>query len=383
MARNRLIILVLAAGWIVFSGPAAQAGDLRITIPKRSQSTPVQQLNRKGVDAVRRHAYDKARTLFYQAYLLDPDDPFTLNNLGFIAEVDGEVERAHRLYALASAQVTDAAVDHASSPEVEGETFRNAISGRQNLVIEINRANFDAIQLLSLQRALEAEDLLQRTLKLDPKNPFTLNNLGVAREAEGDFDGAQQYYLSAASLQSEEPVIVTLNGASRGKPVSQVAAENVKKLRERILTENSVETKVGRLNLQGVVAINRNDRKEAAEDFSKAYQIDPSNAFALNNFGYLSEMYGDLETAQIFYDRARSGDRSNARVGLATRSSAEGMKLADVAQESGQDTETRIQELQEVRRRQKAPILLRHRDNTPVIEPERPPQPAPDGSNSH
>ena len=165
--------------------------------------------------------------------------------------------------------------------------------------------------------------------------------------------------------------------------MSQVAAENARNLRERILTENSVEAKVGRLNLQGVLAINRNDRKEAAEDFLRAYQIDPSNAFALNNLGYLSEMYGDLETAQIFYDRARSGDKSNARVGLATRSSAEGTKLLDVAQESGQDIEAKIQELQKARRRQKGPILLRHRDNTPVIEPEYPAQRATDQSSSH
>lgn len=366
----------------MFSAPVTWARDLRITVPMRSESTPVQRLNREGVDAIRRHAYDKARTLFYQAYLLDPDDPFTLNNLGFMAEVDGEVDRAQRFYALASAQVTEATVDHASLPAVEGETFRNAISGPP-IALEINRANFDAIRMLSQQRALEAETLLLATLKLDPKNPFTLNNLGVAREAQGDFDDAQHYYLAAANLQSEEPVIVTLNGASRGKPVSQVAAENARNLRERILTENSVEAKVGRLNLQGVLAINRNDRKEAAEDFLRAYQIDPSNAFALNNLGYLSEMYGDLETAQIFYDRARSGDKSNARVGLATRSSAEGTKLLDVAQESGQDIEAKIQELQKARRRQKGPILLRHRDNTPVIEPEYPAQRATDQSSSH
>ena len=67
----------------------AQAGDLRIALPKRATTTPVQQLNREGVKAVNKHHVDKAKKLFYQAYLLDPDDPFTLNNLGYISELEG------------------------------------------------------------------------------------------------------------------------------------------------------------------------------------------------------------------------------------------------------------------------------------------------------
>jgi hypothetical protein len=65
----------------------AHAGDLRIVLPKRSSPTPVQRLNREGVDAVKKNSVDKAKRLFYQAYLLDPDDPFTLNNLGYVAEL--------------------------------------------------------------------------------------------------------------------------------------------------------------------------------------------------------------------------------------------------------------------------------------------------------
>jgi len=53
------------------------AKDLKITIPKHSELTPVQRLNREGVDAIRKHQYDKAEGLFYKAYLYDPADPFT------------------------------------------------------------------------------------------------------------------------------------------------------------------------------------------------------------------------------------------------------------------------------------------------------------------
>jgi hypothetical protein len=47
-------------------------------LPRRSQLTPVQRLNREGVEAVKKHDYEKAERLFYKAYLYDPADPFTL-----------------------------------------------------------------------------------------------------------------------------------------------------------------------------------------------------------------------------------------------------------------------------------------------------------------
>jgi len=61
--------------------------DFKITLPKRSHLTAVQRLNQEGVQEIHKHHYEKAETSFYKAYLLDPDDPFTLNNLGYIAEL--------------------------------------------------------------------------------------------------------------------------------------------------------------------------------------------------------------------------------------------------------------------------------------------------------
>jgi hypothetical protein len=42
--------------------------------------------------------------LFYKAYLCDLADPFTLNNLGFISELRGELECAKQFYTLATMQ---------------------------------------------------------------------------------------------------------------------------------------------------------------------------------------------------------------------------------------------------------------------------------------
>ncbi len=68
----------------------------------------MQQLNREGVEAVLKNQYDKAKALFYKAYVLDPGDPFTLNNLGYMAELEGQQDRAQAFYGLAGGLATDA-----------------------------------------------------------------------------------------------------------------------------------------------------------------------------------------------------------------------------------------------------------------------------------
>src|SRR5439155_196799 len=78
----RVLLLTTTLGCL----PQLLAGDLRITLPKHSNPTPVQALNQQGVNEVRKHHLEKAEKLFYRAYLIDPDDPFTLNNLGYAME---------------------------------------------------------------------------------------------------------------------------------------------------------------------------------------------------------------------------------------------------------------------------------------------------------
>ena len=102
--------------------PSLASADFRINLPKRTKPTKVQQLNRDGVKAVQKHDYDEARKFFYKAYLLDPDDPFTLNNLGYMAELDGDLDRAARFYDLAQQQNSDAMIDRADSEKVVGKT---------------------------------------------------------------------------------------------------------------------------------------------------------------------------------------------------------------------------------------------------------------------
>jgi len=371
MSAKRLSLLaVITVIVVVCSMPQnAQAGDVKLTLPKRSHLTPVQRLNREGVDAIQKHNYEKAETLFYQAYLFDPADPFTLYNLGYVSELKGQLERAQKLYGLASEQATDAVIDRTSVSQLEGKPMRDAFGSLKDVPMQVNRMNVESIRLLSQGRAQEALVVLQKALMLDPHNTYTLNNLGVAKEFRGDYDEALKYYTAAADAHSSEPVIVTLNRSWRGKAVSEMAADSANKLRERMQNAATAEAQAALLTVRGVSATNHNEWTEARQDFLKAYSLNPNSAFSLNNIGYLAEKDGDLETAEFFYERARKAEDAKAKVGLATRQSAEGMRLVAVAEDSDQKVDGEITQENEARRQRPGPVELKHRDNTPVVEP--------------
>jgi len=368
MLRSRWLLTGFIGIFAVGLGSqCAQAGDIRITIPKRSVLTPVQRLNREGVEAIRKHNYAKAEQAFYKAYLFDPDDAFTLNNLGYISELQGQVDRAERFYELAAEQASEAVVDRASARRVEGRPMKEALA-LTDQPLQIDHANVEAVRLLSQGRAPEADLLLQETLKTDSHNVFTLNNLGVAKEMEGEEQQALRYYDEAAAARSDVTAVVTTDRVWRGRPVSEMAQQNAKALRDHLARARDLSEQVAELNLRGVSAVNRNDLRAADEDFRKAYRLDPADAFTLNNIGYVSELEGDRETAQFFYERARQAGGANVTVGVATSLAEQGRRLFAVAEDSTTRVEDKITQDRYAVRRQHEPVALRRRDNSIVDE---------------
>lgn len=372
MSGKQWLVAAMIGLSIGCAAPKAQAGDLRIPLPKGDLVTPVQRLNRDGVKAIRKHDYERARELFYKAYLYDPDDPFTLNNLGYVAEMEGHLERARRFYELAAQRAGDAVVDEASLPQMAGKPVRVVVSAVGDLDMQVSRANVEAMRLLSQGRILEADQLLESTLRKQPENPFTLNNLGVAREIQGETEEALKYYTAAANSHPARPAVVTQGGSQSGT-VSEIAAENARNLRKFMRSSESPEVRAARLNLRGVSALNRNDPSQARRDFRRAYALDPANAFSLNNLGYLAEMDGDWETAQFYYQQAQQAYRSDVRVGLATRQSAEGTKLSEVATDNAHTADARMDAQRQLRRQENKPIQLKRRG--PVQPSPTPPRP--------
>ena len=367
-----LTVLIALAGF-----HPAWAKDLRITIPKRSQMTPVQRLNREGVEAIQKKNYEKAESLFLKAYLYDPADPFTLNNLGYIAELQGQLERALNFYQLAAKQGSGASIDRSNAKQLEGKPIQDALNGLNDGTMRVNHINVQAVALLSENRNSEADNLLQRAFTLDPRNAFTLNNLGVAKESVGDYDSALKYFDQAAELRSSEPVVVTLNRAWRGKSVSEMAADSAKKLKTRLENTDTPEAQAALLTVRGVAATNRNDWHAARQDFLKAYSLDPNSAFSLNNLGYVSERDGDLETAHFFYTKAQNAGDVSTRVGLASDSSAEGQKLDIVTAASNQKVGVALDQYRQRRREEPGNVELERRDGTPVDNTPPPQAPSP------
>ena len=374
MLLKRQLIWVLAMAAVTITGPRLAQGEDRkisISIPKRSKLTPVQRLNREGVEALQKHKYQKAEQLFYKAYLYDPADAFTLNNLGYISELQGEIDRAERFYQLAADQASEAVVDMASSRQARGKPMKEALAAT-HAPLEINHANVEAVRLLSQGRSAEADLLLQQALARDPHNVFTLNNMGVAKEMEGEEEQALKYYDEASGGQSGAAAVVTANPAWRGRSVNQMAQQNAKGLRDYLGREKDLPEQVAELNLRGVSAVNRNDLRTADTDFRKAYTLDPNNAFTLNNIGYVAELEGDKETAEFYYEHARQSMGASATVGVATRKTAEGRKLFSVAEDSTSHVQDKVAQERQSFQRQGGPVVLRRRDNSIVEESTQP-----------
>ena len=91
--------------------------------------------------------------------------------------------------------------------------------------------------------------------------------------------------------------------------------------------------------------------------------------------GYLAELDGDRETADFYYDKAREADQSSMKVAYASRKDVEGMKLSSVAGDSDDAVNKATEEAAALRRSEGGPVVLRYRDNQPVMEPATPPKP--------
>ena len=378
MRYSRLFRLAIGCAGLALSLSTAQGEGLKITLPKRSEATPVQKLNREGVKEIQKHHLSRAERLFYKAYLIDPDDPFTLNNLGYISELQGKIDRAQRYYELAAKENnSETVIAMASARNLEGRKLSDVTSSYGNLELRVNRGNILAMNLLQQGRNQEAEDVLRNTLKLDPRNPFTLNNLGFAMESQGDLESALRYYNDASLTHSQEPIVVALDPHWRGKPIRDVAWNNEQAVRARLSSETSSQDRAARLNVQGVSALNHNQPEKALKDFQQAFKLDPQNAFSLNNMGYVSEAYGDEETANDFYSAAERANQAGAPVSLASHNAMIGEAVGQVAGTNSDATEANLQAEAEMKRRNHAPIVLKRRDNTPVAAPgsEAPSQP--------
>lgn len=364
----RSLVHALLLSSVFFVAVPAAAQELHVPLPKKSKYTPAQQLNRDGVKALQKHDIEKAKRLFYKAYLVDPNDPFTLNNLGYVAELEGDLDRAQRYYDQAQANTSEAIIEKSTEKQLEGKTVAKVAGQFVGDQMKVNQLNTEAVRLLDQDRAPEADLVLQQALKIDPRNPFTLNNLGYAKEKEGELEEAIKDYQRAANTHSLDRIVVTANKDWRGRAISEVAQRNADNTGVELAKAGDLDARVARLNLQGVSAMNRNDRNTARADFRQAYKLDPGNSFTINNMGYLAELDGDKETAQSYYEQAQQALRSHSKVAVATRAEVEGREMRHVAEESTALMESSMEAQAEVKRSTGTRPTLKTRENRPAAD---------------
>jgi len=95
----------------------------------------VARLNVRGVSAMNRNDHKAARNSFEQAYKLDPNNSFAINNMGYLAELEGDKETAQSYYEQAQqAERARQKVMVSTRPELEGQTSGQVAAQSSTLV---------------------------------------------------------------------------------------------------------------------------------------------------------------------------------------------------------------------------------------------------------
>ena len=143
----------------------SSAGELR----KRISTTDPRQIRAgmfaiRGVSALNRNDWVTARKAFEDAYAADPGSAFALNNLGYLAERDGDLETARSYYAKAQrAPDSGDPVGMTSQASVGGQHLAEVASGNHRAVdVALNSPN------RSPQGSSEPIELLRRDGSAEP-----------------------------------------------------------------------------------------------------------------------------------------------------------------------------------------------------------------------
>jgi general secretion pathway protein D len=80
----------------------------------------------------------------------------------------------------------------------------------------------------------EAKEYFEEALEHDAENPYTLLNVGVVAEREGDFKRAVDYYQKVIFTNTEATAIEASDPEKKGLPLVDIARENIERLKPRM-----------------------------------------------------------------------------------------------------------------------------------------------------
>lgn len=84
----------------------------------------------------------------------------------------------------------------------------------------------------------EAKEFFEEALEHDAENPYTLLNVGVVAEREGEFQRAIQYYQKVITTNTQATAIEASDPEKKGMTLVDIARENIDRLKQRMGNTN-------------------------------------------------------------------------------------------------------------------------------------------------
>jgi tetratricopeptide (TPR) repeat protein len=148
--------------------------------------------------------------------------------------------------------------------------------------------------------------LLKQVIKLDPKNPTVLTNLGAAEDEASNFTGALYYFKKALVIDPHNLATLTDQGAAIDELGNHTGAIEYD---DKALAIDPHD--VYALYNKGAAIDELGNHTGAIEYDDKALAIDPHDVYALYNKGYSLDELGNHIGAIESYDKALAIDPHN------------------------------------------------------------------------
>src|SRR5205809_2021213 len=106
-------------------------------------------------------------------------------------------------------------------------SVRHRLETEEGAEDKVARLNLQGVSALNHNDPKSARQYFREAYKLDPKNAFTLNNMGYIAELEGDQETAQDFYEQArVASGATRRATLTTRHEMQGLPLGQIARSN-------------------------------------------------------------------------------------------------------------------------------------------------------------
>lgn len=164
--------------------------------------------------------------------------------------------------------------------------------------------HFDAVQMLGVIAAQQqdfqaAEELLERAVKINRKDPQTFYNLGIVSHKLGKLNTALSCY--------DQAILVNQNYSEAFYNRALVLQEQMKTDAALISYEKAIAINpkyIEAINNRGLLLKNKNEFHQALECFDNVIAINPNFAEGHNNRGLILKILKMPESALLSYERA-------------------------------------------------------------------------------